>query len=166
MGAQNFEVLGNMEQVRWQNQSRRWSTCRRLVSIPYTHVHCMCYISLRYIILGSAQAGQVWICPASVPGITAGVARIGKHVLRRRSPSSDHFFYGTRTRPRFCKIIFFSHVIWLVLVLVLVQICGLCPQKRGTRYPRPEFLGVGWTKSGQGNTRRNVRISLKNKNRF
>jgi hypothetical protein len=52
-------------------------------------------------------------------------------------------------------------LLWLVLVLVLVQICGLCPQKRGTRYPRPEFLGVGWTKSGQGNTRRNVRIPWK-----
>ena len=106
MGAQNFEVLGNMEQVRWQNQSRRWSTCRRLVSIPYTHVHCMCYISLRYIILGSAQAGQVWICPASVPGITdRGVARVGKHVLRRRSPSSERSLTGVRHVALFVQVL-------------------------------------------------------------
>ena len=40
---------------------------------------------LRYISLGSVQAGQVWICPASVTA--RGVAQVGKHVLRRRSPS-------------------------------------------------------------------------------
>ena len=52
-------------------------------------------------------------------------------------------------------------MLWLVLVLVLVSVCGLWPQKVGTRGPCPNFFRVKRTRTGQGIITKNVIKSMR-----
>ncbi len=76
-------------------------------------------------------------------------------VALRQGRGCETISYGTRKRSSFTRIFFF-HMLWLVLGLVLVCFCGLWPQKLGTRRPCPKKIRGSSDKNGTRNPTKNA----------